>query len=137
MDEFFHWDPDAMSSDETTKIEPSLIATDAPSITSEPAATETKAESEIAKAESESKFEGPLIEAAAIELPKLEPIAEIRSETKPEVEASKMWAFEAFAPKPAAPEVEAPKSEPLKSEPAAAAAASAAPEAPEPQMPTL
>src|SRR5258707_4668846 len=70
MDEFLHWEPDAMSSDETTRIEPTLIAKDTSIATEVPAAIEPKAESETAKpeiiatdAKAEMKAEAPVIDA--------------------------------------------------------------------------
>jgi len=100
-----------MSSDETakneTKIEPTLIVKDAPSIVAEPpAATAAKAESEPTKSETTPtvvKAESPAIEAPAVEAPK----AEIKAE---DVEAPKLEAAKAEAPKL---ETTSAKSEPI------------------------
>ena len=80
-----------MSSDETTKIEPTLIAKDAPSTASEqPAAIAPKAESEAAKPETpaEAKAEAPMIEAVA----SAAMTAEAPKEATPKDEAAKIEA---------------------------------------------
>jgi hypothetical protein len=93
MDEFLHWDPDAMSNDETTRIEPTLTAKDAPSTATEPpAAIELKTESETAKPETvatEAKAEAPVIEAIGSARDMTEaPKDEIPKDSIPKVEAA-------------------------------------------------
>src|SRR5262245_7972454 len=84
MDEFLSIGTDAMSSDETVKIEPTLTATETP------APAETKAESEPAKSEPEAvKLESAAPETKA-EAPAIEATAEVKAEApkdQPKIEA--------------------------------------------------
>ena len=134
-----------MSSDETAKIEPTLIATDAPSIVSEPpAASEVKAESETAKSESApaaAKAETPASEAVAPEAPKVEAVApeapkiEPLMAEAPKAETSKAEALEAEAAKPEALRAEALKPETPAVETAKVEAAAAPPKSEAPALP--
>jgi hypothetical protein len=127
-----------MSSDETTRIEPTLIATDAPSIVSEaPAAAEAKAESETAKNESTSesaaapaKAEAPAIEAPAIEAPAVEtPVIEAPKAEEPALEAVKLAILS-----PETPAAEAAKPEAVSAAPGDAAKSETPVLPPEPQI---
>jgi cupin fold WbuC family metalloprotein len=78
MAEFLHWGRNAMSIDETTRIQPTLIATDAPSIVSEtPAAIDVETSATIIKARDlnevaegifYSRHPMPLLNAGVIEI---------------------------------------------------------------------
>src|SRR3954454_19133983 len=120
MDEFLSIGTDAMSSDETPKIEPTLTVTDAPSI-----APETKPDS------AKPQVDAPKVEA--VESPKLEMTAEAKIEPKTEPEKIAPKLEPKVEPKlevptlPAAPQIEPPKfimaaqrAEPKTGKPAAA-----------------
>jgi hypothetical protein len=111
MDEFSPLGRNAMSSDETAKIEPTLIVTDSPSITTgENAKPEVAAETAKIEEKPEAKIEEPKVEAVA---------PEAKAEA-PKVEAATL---------PPAPQID-PVVVPFKKpEPAAVSAAPVAPQA--------
>jgi hypothetical protein len=141
MDEFLHWDPDAMSNDETTRIEPTLIVNDAPSIASEQSpAIELKAESEAKPetAAAESKAETPVTGTITPEAWKAEAFKDAApKDAAPKDEAAKIEVVEpAKSDKGEAPPAPAPQADPVvvvfkKSQAASLPAATpAAPQAP-------
>src|SRR4051794_23077715 len=103
MDEFHPLEPDPMSNDETTKIEPILIVKDAPPVASEQpdAVGPIEPESGSAKAAADAvKIEAPVTTAA--------PAAKTE---EPKIEAPKIEATKIEAPKIEAPRIEAKKIE--------------------------
>ena len=103
---FTHWEADAMSSDETAKIEPTLIAKDTSEVASEkPAAIEATPAIEIAKLEAaiaEAKADAPLIEATAPKITAATPKEEALETEALKTEALKSEALksEALTPPP-------------------------------------